>query len=262
MKEGNSQISALDQTTNTFIPNISVDCIILSFHLGDIKVLLCKPNDSDKWMLPGGFVGKDEDPDESAYRVLAEKTGLKREVYLRQFYFFGKKGRIGDKDNDTMMKRLNIDWNKQNGQPHPNRFISLAYYSLIKYSDVNISVEKDEDISWFDINNTPDLYADHEEIVYTAITTIRKQIGFIPMGYELLPEKFTMPELRGIYEAILGRELDRRNFQRKMLTIGYIKPLNETRKIGAHKSPNLYTFVKDKYAEAEENGIQIMSNNL
>lgn len=92
--------------------------------------------------------------------------------------------------------------------------------------------------------------------------TIRQQIGFLPLGYGLLPEKFTMPELRTIYETILERELDRRNFQRKMLSIGYIKPLNETRKIGAHKSPNLYTFEKDKYDEAARLGLQIMSNNL
>lgn len=262
MKEGNTQTSTLHKSTNIFIPNISVDCIILSFHSGGIKVLLCKLNDSDKWMLPGGLVGKDEDPDESAYRVLDKKTGLKKDVYLKQFYFFGKKGRIGDKENEAMIKRLNIDSDRQDGQPHSNRFISLGYYSLVKYSDANISVQDYEDASWFDINNIPELYADHEEIIDTAITTIRKQIGFIPMGYELLPDKFTMPELRGIYEAILGRGLDRRNFQRKMLTIGYIKPLNETRKIGAHKSPNLYTFVKQKYVEAEENGMQIMSNNL
>lgn len=261
MKGRKSQINAL-KTTNIFIPNISVDCIILSFHLGDIKVLLCKPDATDKWMLPGGFVGKDEDPDESAYRVLDEKTGLKDDVYLRQFYFFGKKGRIGDEENEAMMKRLNTVRDDLDEQLHSNRFISLGYYSLVKYSDANISAQEHEDISWFDIDNIPELYADHKEIIYTAIMTIRKQIGFIPMGYELLPEKFTMPELRNIYEAILGRELDRRNFQRKMLTIGYIQPLNEKRKIGAHKSPNLYTFIKDKYREAEEHGIQIMSNNL
>lgn len=259
MKEGKSHISPLHKTTNIFIPNILVDCIILSFHLGSIKVLLCKLDATDKWMLPGGFVGKDEDPDESAYRVLDEKTGLKQNVYLKQFYFFGKKGRIGDAENDAMMKRLNMNLDEQ---PYSNRFISLGYYSLVKYSDANISARGHEDISWFNIDNIPELYADHKEIIYTAITTIRKQIGFIPMGYELLPEKFTMPELRNIYEAILGRELDRRNFQRKMLTIGYIQPLNEKRKIGAHKSPNLYTFMKDKYREAEEHGIQIMSNNL
>lgn len=263
MQREKSPSSTLDRTADVFIPNVSVDCIILSFHAGCIKVLLSKLKASDKWMLPGGFVGRDEDPDESAHRVLKEKTGLGKNVYLKQFCFFGKTGRISNDDNSLMLKRLNVSIEAiEDVQPQLNRFISLGYYSLVKYSDVEVSTHDYEDAAWFDIHNVPPLYADHKEIIYTAISTIRKQIGFIPIGFELLPEKFTMPELRSIYEAILGRELDRRNFQRKMLTIGYIKALNETRKVGAHKSPNLYTFLKDKYKDAEESGIQIMSNNL
>lgn len=263
MKDEKSQLNVmLDKTGDIFIPNISVDCIILGFHSGCIKVLLCKPETSEKWMLPGGFVTEDEDPEESAYRVLTEKTGLKNDIYLRQFCFFGKKGRIRNGEHAAMIKRMKFDCESIIKQHAPNRFISLGYYSLIKYSDVNVSTHEHEETSWFDINKIPELYADHEEIIYTAISSIRKQIGFIPVGYELLPEKFTMPELRCIYEVLLGRELDRRNFQRKMLTIGYISPLNEKRKAGAHKAPNLYTFIKDKYKEAEELGIQIMSNNL
>lgn len=263
MKDDKSQLDVMfNKSGDIFIPNISVDCIILSFHSGCIKILLCKPKTGGKWMLPGRFVCENEDPEESAYRVLTEKTGLKNHIYLKQFCFFGKKDRIRNGEHAILLKRMKYDCESRNEQPTPNRFISLGYYSLIKYSEVNISDPEHEETSWFDINKVPELYADHEEIIYTAISSIRKQIGFIPIGYELLPEKFTMPELRSIYEVLLGRELDRRNFQRKMLTIGYISPLNEKRKAGAHKAPNLYTFIKDKYKDAEELGIQIMSNNL
>lgn len=257
--EEKSPFETLDQGLDLFIPNVSVDCIVLGFHLGCIKILLSKFKVSDKWMLPGGFVAKNEDPDESARRVLEGRTGLKN-TYLKQFYFFGKKSRISMEEHSEMLKLFNVD--PQRGKWYMDRFISLGYYALIKYEDVELTASEYEDVDWFDINELPDLYADHKEIIDTAIGTIRKQIGFIPIGFELLPEKFTMPELRSIYEAILGRELDRRNFQRKMLSIGYIKALNETRKVGAHKSPNLYTFIKDKYDEAEKYGIQIMSNNL
>lgn len=260
MKKEQAPVEILNQGPDIFIPNISVDCIILGFHSCSLKVLLCKFKVCEKWMLPGGFVAKDEDPDESARRVLKDRTGLKN-VYLKQFCFFGKKDRIDTGENADMLKRFNIQGDK--GRWYTDRFISLGYYSLIKYDEARLFVnEEHEEARWFDIDDIPPLYADHKEIIDTATSTIRKQISFIPMGYALLPEKFTMPELRCIYEAILGREIDRRNFQRKMLSIGYIQPLNETRRAGAYKSPNLYTFIKDKYEEAEKYGIQVMSNNF
>lgn len=259
MKKEKSPFDTLDQGKEIFIPSVSVDCIIFGFHKGNIKTLLCKFKVSDKWMLPGGFVGKDEDPDEAALRVLDGRVGLK-DVYLKQFYFFGRKDRINLEEHEQILKGFKVD--PKRGDWYMGRFISLGYYSLVKYDQTHVSEREYEDVEWFDINELPDLYADHKEIIDTAISTIRKQVGFIPIGYNLLPEKFTMPELRSIYEAILGRELDRRNFQRKMLSIGYIKPLNEKRRAGAHKSPNLYSFIKDKYETVEKYGVQIMSNNF
>lgn len=246
---GKEKISTetLEQNKDIFIPNVSVDCTIFGFHSGCLKILLCKFKVSDKWMIPGGFITKNELPDEAASRVLKARTEL-NDIYLKQFYFLGKK------PNNEDFPEVEIS--------SLNSSISLAYYALIKFEEAKIQANEYENIGWFDINDLPDLYPAHREIVNVAIGTIRKQIGFVPIGYELLPEKFTMPELRSIYESILGRELDRRNFQRKMLSIGYIRSLNETRKAGAHKSPNLYTFDKERYEEAEQLGIQIMSNNL
>lgn len=252
---------SLNRAVENFIPYISVDCIILGFDSGCIKALLCKHKKSNKWLITGGFVRRDEGPDDAAYRILKDKTGISREGYLKQFYFFNKKCNIGDDENTMMLKRLGVDVVPEN-MKKLDRFVSLGYYFLVKYPYVNVHAEEYEDVEWFDINALPELYETHGMLIEEAIASIRKQVGFTPFGYELLPAQFTMPELRAIYEAILGRELDRRNFQRKMLSIGYIKALNEVRKEGAYKSPYLYTFIEEKYREAEVRGIQIMSNNL
>lgn len=248
MEKQNTSTDTLEHEKEVFIPNVSVDCTIFGFHSGCIKILLSKFKVSNRWMIPGGFISKNELPDEAAVRVLNVSTGLNN-IYLKQFYFLGKRP-----DDKQCL---------EDDKSSINSSISLAYYALIKFEKAKIRINAEyEDVGWFDINNIPNLYPAHKEIVDVALATIRKQVGFVPIGYELLPEKFTMPELRSIYEAILGRELDRRNFQRKMLSIGYIKTLNETRKAGAHKSPNLYSFDKRRYKNAEQSGIQIMSNNL
>lgn len=251
----------LSQAVEIFLPYISVDCMILGFDSGKIKTLLCKLKEGSEWMLVGGFVRREEDPDSAAYRIIKEKTGVDKTGSLKQFHFFNKKSDKGDDENIMMLRRLDVEIIPENME-NIQRSVGLGYYFLVKYPDVTISHDEFEDVDWFDINDLPQMHVNHQKLIDIAIVNIRRQIGFTPFGYELLPEKFTMPELRGIYEAILSRELDRRNFQRKMLSIGYIQPLDETRKIGAHKSPNVYVFIKEKYRKAEEEGIQIMSNNL
>lgn len=251
----------LSLAVETFVPYISVDCIVLGFDSGKIKALLCKLKAGSEWMLTGGFIKREEEPDDAIYRVIKEKTGLERAGCLKKFHFLNKRCNIGDDENIMMLKRLDVDITPEN-MANVQRLVSLGYYFLVKYPDVTISCQEFEDAAWFDINNLPEMHANHRKLIDIATVSIRKQIGFVPFGYELLPGKFTMPELRGVYESILGRELDRRNFQRKMLSIGYIKPLDEIRKIGAHKSPNVYTFIEEKYKKAEEEGLQIMSNNL
>ncbi|NDV79037.1 NUDIX domain-containing protein [Dysgonomonas sp. 511] len=225
---------------NEYMPNVSVSCVILSFDEGCIKILLCKLKEDCSWTIPNSLVKKAENLNDSAKRIVKEKAGV-ADGYIRQFHFF---------DSNS------------NEPCSAEHYIRLAYYSLIKYEDAELRSFDFEELEWFDINDTPHMYPEYEETFRTAIATIRTLVGFIPIGFELLSPKFTMPELRSIYESILNRELDRRNFQRKMLSIGFIKPLNETRKVGAHKSPNLYSFIEDRYREAEESGSQIMSNNL
>lgn len=243
-----------------FMPSFSIDCVIFGFHSKKLKVLLNKFENSDKWMIPGGFVLKTEDVDDAALRVLTERTGLKN-VFLKQFHVFGKVDRIKLDENKRNLEMFSIH-DPEIEAWYLQRFISLGYYALVKHSEAKTVCLHAEEVAWFGIDEIPPLYADHNEIIQKAIATIRKEIGLLPIGYQLLPQKFTMPELRNIYEAIIGTPIDRRNFQRKILSTGLVVPLNETRKSGAHKSPNLYAFVKEKYEEAEKYGLQLASAAL
>lgn len=256
MKKRYSTAEVLTQANDTFLDSVSVDCVVLAFHQGNLKVLLNKFKISDKWMLPGGFVHLDEDVDDAADRILTARVGLDN-MYLKQFYLFGNCNRTRKEESSKMLESWGVT--PEDGHWFLKRFVSMGYYALVEYDKVSINIdEKEEEAAWYDLYNLPPLYADHAQIVDKAIRTMRIQVGIIPIGYELLPEKFTMPELRLIYEAILGYELDRRNFQRKMLSVGLIYKLDEKRKNGAHKAPYLYSFNKEKYEEAKEGGEHLM----
>lgn len=246
----------LAQANDTFLDSVSVDCVILAFHQGSLKVLLNRFKISDKWMLPGGFVHIDEDVDDAANRILKFRVGIAN-LYLKQFHLFGNCDRTRKEESLKMLDSWGIT--PEDGHWFLKRFVSMGYYALVEYSKASINVDEEvEEVGWYDLDKLPELYADHHLIIEKAINTIRIQIGIVPIGYELLPEKFTMPELRLIYEAILGYELDRRNFQRKMLSVGLINRLDEKRKNGAHKAPYLYSFNKEKYEEANLGGVHLM----
>lgn len=244
-------------TQEEYLDSISVDCVIFSFHEGEIKVLLNKLLKSENWMLPGGFVRVDENVNDAACRVLNIRTGLD-DVFLKQFHLFGECNRLDFSDNKKFIEDLNMDADV--AKWYLRRFVTMGYYALVEYTKVNLNVYHDvEELEWFSLNKLPNLYSDHRHIIDGAISSIRIQLGYVPVGFQLLPEKFTMPELRMVYEAIIGKELDRRNFQRKMLSVGLITKLEEKRKAGAHKAPYLYSFNKDRYAEAERSGMYLMS---
>jgi len=244
------------ETVGTYHQGLSVDCVVIGFFKGGLRVLLNKFNTYHKWMLPGGFVYKDESVDDAILRHLRNRTGLK-DVYVKQFHTFGDSGRTNIEEHREILRGKNIS--EESAPWFFERFVSTAYYALVEYSKVEIySDPEDEIVGWFKIDELPELYGDHREIIKRGLESIYYQVGFIPIGYELLPDKFTMPELRQVYESILGKELDRRNFQRKMLSIGLFEKLDETRKSGAHKAPNLYTFNKAKYEAALKEGLQLL----
>jgi hypothetical protein len=242
---------------NDYCPGISLDCVILGFHEGKLKVLLNKFSTYTKWMLPGGFIYKDEHVDAAATRTLASRTGLSN-VYLRQFYFFGDVSRTNLDENKDMLARQGFAKDdKEVSKWFLQRFFSIGYYAFVEYGKVKVHSNMDEDVAWFNLSDIPSLYTDHNIIIDKAITTIRSQLNSIPVGYELLPEKFTLTQLRTIYETILDAKLDRRNFQRKILSAGLVCKLSEVYKKWGQKSSILYSFDKNKYHAAIKNGIPV-----
>ena len=227
------------------MPHLSIDSVVFGFDKSSLKVLLTKLKDHDLWGLPGGYVKKDEGLKAAAERILKERTGAEN-IYLQQFHTFGEPNRSEDFFTDYPDDL----WHKQ-------RFISIAYYALVNFSDVSpVTDEFSDSCQWCDISDIPNMMMDHRQILDKALVTLRKQINYKPIGYKLLDEKFTMPELQKLYEIILAKKLNRGNFYRKMLRFDILEKLNESRKGGAHKAPDLYRFDMEKYQSALRNGLQ------
>jgi 8-oxo-dGTP diphosphatase len=237
-----------------YMAHISIDSVIFGFHANQLKVLLVKIRHDDRWALPGGFVRKEETMEEAADRVLSERTGLNN-IFLRQFHVFSDIHRSNTEKFLELMRSEGIEVKKNNWLTQ--RFISVGFYALVNYEDAIPSSNWDSEVcEWFDLQNVGELILDHNKIIESALETMRRQLNFQPIGYNLLPEKFTMPELQRLYETILGKTLDRRNFQRKMLGYGILDRLEERRKGGAHKAPYLYKFNLEQYQKALKEGLQ------
>jgi 8-oxo-dGTP diphosphatase len=238
-----------------YLRNVSIDNVILGYHNKQLKVLLQRPRGISKWTVSGGFIKRTETIEEAAARIARERTGL-RNLYLKQFKAFGSPTRTRDNaiSLKTIGKLAGIKIDKDNWMF--DYFVSLGFYTLTEFDLVKPSSELHaEECQWWDIFSLPSLALDHQEILEEALKTLRRDIYLYPVGYELLPEKFTLPEIRALYETILGNKLDDRNFSKKLLATGIIIKLNETRHIGPHRSPFLYKFDKVNYDEALKNGI-------
>ncbi len=227
-----------------YLPHISIDCVVFGFHEGVMKVLILKMKDEAAWYLPGGFMRKTEPIEMAANRILKERTGLD-DIFLQQFHVFGDPER--SKEHFEMYKDMlpaAQNW-------FANRFLTIGYYALVDFSHVNPTPDElSETCFWCDIEEIPDLKLDHSLILKTALDTLRLHLSYQPIGYNLMPKQFTMPELQKLYETILDKKLDRRNFQRRMLGFGIFNKSDEPRKGGAHKAPFLYSFDTENYKAA------------
>ena len=229
-----------------YVLHISVDTVIFGFNGDQLKVLLLKMKFNQQWFLPGGYMKKEENLESAAIRVLRERTQLDK-IFLQEFAVFSELNR-----SEEAFKDFPDDlW-------HKKRFISVGYYALVNHKDVSpIGDELSESCDWIILDEleSQNITMDHKQIIEKALNTLREQISYKPIGLNLLPEKFTLPELQKLYEAILGRTLNRGNFYRKIKNIGILKKLDEKRKGGAHKAPDLYTFDQENYFKILENGI-------
>jgi 8-oxo-dGTP diphosphatase len=230
------------------MPGLSVDCVIFGFHEDELKVLLLKWKDGGHWCLPGGFVKKEEAVDDSATRILKDRTGLD-DIFLKQFFAFGDPYRDRSKELVKLQSK--------NGKWLMERFVTIGYYALVEFSKVDPQPDwLSQECKWFDIPKIPKLIYDHNAIVTKALAALRLSLNDYPVGYNLLPEKFTMPELQRLYETVLDKPLDRRNFQKKVLNAGILERLKERKTGGAHKAPYLYRFDKKKYEKAMKQGLK------
>ena len=223
-----------------YLPNVSVDSVIFSFHEGLLKVLLLRMKDQTLYSLPGGYVGRAEDLDRAAQRILRERTGLES-VYLEQCGTFGDHNRTGPKKSQETFSAMGIDvpedcWIAQ-------RFISVGYYALVNYAAARPTPGHfDAECIWCPLDRLPDMIFDHRDITLKALETLRLLLDVKVPRSQLLPITFTMNELQQLYESILGKPLLRSNFQRKMLNMEILERLDKKFGGGAHKAPYLYRF--------------------
>jgi 8-oxo-dGTP diphosphatase len=226
--------------TNKFFKSaFSVDNVIFGFDESNLKVLLIKRGEAPfagKWALPGDLVYPNEDLDTAAGRVLEELAGLKN-VYLEQVHTFGAVNR------------------------HPlGRVITIAYFSLVKISAYNpiSSSTMAQSVHWMSVETVQkakDLAFDHNDIFHSCFQRLQRQVRSRPIGFELLPPKFTLTELQHLYESVLQTELDKRNFRKKILSMDILVDLKEMQAGVAHRPAKLYKFDQDKYNKAVDQGM-------
>ena len=213
---------------------LTVDCVVFGLNEAELKVLLIQRGlepFKGRWALPGGFVRVDETLDEAARRELAEEAGLRR-VFLEQLYT------LGAVDRDPR-----------------ERVVSVAYYALVKLSDHRAKASTDAaNAEWFPISKAPKLAFDHADILATALARLKGKVRYQPIGFELLPPKFTLSQLQHLYEAVLETGLDKRNFRKKVLGFGLLVPLKERQMTGRHRPAQLFRFNADKYEKLKKRG--------
>ena len=230
-----------------YLRHVSIDNVIFGFHQNDLKVLLLKTKYAGAWSLTGGFILKDEHTDVAAQRVLKQRTGLEK-IFLQQFHVFSDPGRSTKKINQQFLKNIGVGVDKS---WMFERFITIGYYALVDFTKVSPTPDNiSSACEWFSIDNLPEMILDHRQIFDEALRALRIQLIFYPVGFNLLEQKFTMPQLQKLYETILDKKLDRRNFQRKIMGTGILKKLKETKKGVAHKAPFYYKFDLPKYNKA------------
>ena len=239
-----------------YLPHISIDPVIFGYHDQQLKILLLKWKGFNGWGLPGGFIQRREPLSQAANRIVQERTGL-GDLFLQQFHVFGDSPyRLQERSAREFTEKYGHAVDAADDNWLFERTLSISYFALVDYLKVNVRTDFfTEDYQWWDVSAIPSLLFDQNEVVEKALATLRLQIYHQPIGYNLLPEKFTLPEIHTLYETILGKTLDQRNFSKKLVALGLIKKLGEQRAIGPHRSPFLYQFEKETYEDALKQGI-------
>lgn len=216
---------------------VAVDCIIFGFDGEELNALLIKRDfepEKGRWSLMGGFVHKEESVDEAASRVLRTLTGLTN-IYMEQLACFG-------------------DVNRDKA----GRVVSIAYFALLNINDCNAQLEHTHEARWFPLREMPTLIFDHGHMVETAQERLRQKVANHPVGFELLPPKFTLPQLQSLYEAIYAKKLDKRNFSKKILSLGILKKLNQKERATSRKGAYYFVFDRARYNKLHQDGLDFI----
>jgi 8-oxo-dGTP diphosphatase len=215
-------------------PALTVDCVVFGLDEDELKVLLIQRDlepFAGTWALPGGFVHMEETLDGAARRELEEEAGL-RNVYLEQLYTFGAP------DRDPR-----------------GRVVSVAYYALVNIQDHRVQAATDaRSAAWFPAADPPTLAFDHAEILRVARQRLVGKVRYQPIGFELLPKQFTLSQLQRLYETVLEKRLDKRNFRRRVLATGLLEETDEVQTDVAHRAARLYRFDEAKYRRLTKRG--------
>jgi len=216
---------------------LAIDCIIFGFDGKHLKALVVKRRfepQKDKWSLMGGFVREQESVNDAAVRILHELTGLSN-IYMEQLFCFG-------------------DAHRDPG----GRVVSIAYFALIKIDDSADAQLETHNARWIDLKKMPKLIFDHKQMLKLAHERLKQKVANHPVGFELLPDKFTLPQLQNLYEAIYETALDKRNFTRKILSLGILSKLKEKERTSSKKGAFYYHFDKAKYKKLENEGLRFV----
>ena len=216
-------------------PSLTVDCVVFGLDEDDsLKIMLIQrnlPPFKGQWALPGGFVHVNESLEAAARRELQEETGI-ADVFLEQLYTFG------EVDRDPR-----------------DRVVTVAYYALVNLRDYRIEAATDaSDAAWFPVTQLPSLAFDHDKILQVALNQLKFKVRYEPIGFELLPKKFTLSQLQKLYETVLGQTLDKRNFRKKILKMDLLVALDETQKDVSHRAARYYQFDEQKYLKLKAKG--------
>lgn len=225
----------MSHTSKDIIKNISIDCVVFGFENNTINILLVKRKrkpEKGEWALPGGFILKNETLDSSALRVLEETSNVSN-IYLEQVQAFSEVDRFPGR-----------------------RVVTISYFALINPDKHSIKPGIDTtDVQWFPIADIPHMPFDHPKILSCALSSLQKRVRYKPIGFELLPKKFTLTQLQTLYESILNIKLDKRNFRKKIVGTKLIVELDEFQQGVAHRAPRLFRFDNKNYKRLKKVGI-------
>lgn len=238
---------------------ISIDCAIFGFEKDELKVLLSKNAVITKWSLPGGFVRKNENLEEAARRTTMERTGIDH-LFFRQFKTFGDPKRnilpgIFDEEKFVEITGFKVPkntWLEENT-------ISVGYYAVTNISESKPAIDIfSTECKWFSLDEIPELAFDHNQILQEALQTLKIHLYHYPIGKNLLPDRFTLKEIKNLFEILSGKHLHASNFPNKLLSLGLLEKTNEKRNIGAHRAPSFYKFNEEVYENMLRDGFVLV----